>query len=162
MIFSRIQKDGQQLDQRAPTGGMVNVRNVTPYFEALRIPIVRGRPFTEEDRNSPEGRIIVDEALASRLYPNEEALGKQIRPGGNGEWFTITGIARNARNAGLFDSNIPEFYVLLRTLGKLLLVPRPEPGATPYVRDRARQPRPSGSFTAHPRRDQPPRPEDAG
>ncbi|HEY3742674.1 MAG TPA: ABC transporter permease [Bryobacteraceae bacterium] len=127
MILSRIEKEGQPLDQRAPTGGMVNVRNITPvYFNALRIPIVRGRPFTEEDRNSTEGLIIVDEALAHRLYPSGTAVGKRIRPGGNGEWFTIVGVARNARNGGLFDSNAPEYYVLLRTRG--IQLPRPANG----------------------------------
>lgn len=126
-IFSRIEKEGQPIDQRAPTGGMVNIRNVTPqYFDTLRIPIVRGRPFNEEDRNSTEGLLIVDEALAHRLYPGSDAVGKRVRPGGNGEWFTIVGVARNARNGGLFDSNAPEYYVLLRSRGVLL--PKPANG----------------------------------
>jgi len=94
MIFSRIEKQGTPPDTRAGTGGMVSMRTVTPgYFQALELPMSRGRRFTEEDRDSPDGLVIVDERLAQRLYPGEDAVGKRIRPGGSGDWLTITGIA---------------------------------------------------------------------
>ena len=117
MILSRIEKQGIPLDTRSGTGGMVSSRIVSPnYFQTLAVPILKGRPFTEEDRHSPDGLVIVDESLARRLYPGEDPIGKRIRPGGTDEdtWLTITGVARNARNAGLFDASDPEYYVLLR------------------------------------------------
>ena len=117
MILSRIEKQGVPLDTRGGTGGMVSTRLVSPaYFQALAVPIIKGRGFTEQDRNQPDGLVIVDENLARRLYPGgEDPLGKRIRPGGDGnEWLTITGVARNARNAGLFNPGDPEYYVLLR------------------------------------------------
>ena len=117
MIFSRIEKQGTPMDTRSGTGGMVSMRTVTPgYFQALSLPVIKGRSFSEDDRNAPEGLVIVDEALARRLYPGEDPIGKRIRPGGEGpHWLTITGVARNARNAGLFESSDPEYYVLQRS-----------------------------------------------
>ena len=117
MIFSRIEKEGILEDTRSGTGGMVSMRMVSPnYFQTLALPIVRGRPFTEADRESAESLVIVDETLARRLYPGEDAVGKRIRPGtmADGGWMTICGVARNALNAGLFHASDPEYYVLLR------------------------------------------------
>ena len=115
MIFSRIEKQGFPAETRSGTGGMVTVRHVSPsYFQALVVPIMQGRSFTEADRDSSDGLVIVDETLARRLYPGEDAVGKRIRPGGEGEWLTIRGVARNARNAGLFDASEPEYYILMR------------------------------------------------
>ena len=145
IIFSRIEKHGIPMDTRAGTGGMVSMRMVSPnYFEALVLPIVRGRRFTEEDRNSAEGLVIVDETLARRLYPGEDAVGKRIRPGtmADGGWMTICGVARNARNAGLFAASDPEYYVLLRNhsdwfrrgLFVILRTPRDARAIAPLIR----------------------------
>ena len=116
MIYSRMEKEGVPIDTQDGTGGMVATRIVSPtYFQALAVPIVKGRPFTEEDRNLRDGLVIIDETLARRLYPGEDPIGKRIRPGGEGnDWLTVTGIARNARNAGLFNPSDPEYYVLMR------------------------------------------------
>ena len=51
----------------------------TDYFRALRIPILRGRAFTEEDNRPEVTSIIVSESLARRLWPGEEALGKRLQ-----------------------------------------------------------------------------------
>jgi len=118
-IFSRIQKEGQEVDLRSGTGGMVTTRSVTPsYFQVLDLPMLRGRRFVEEDRDSADAMVIIDETLARRLYPGEDPVGKRIRPGGNGDWLTITGVSHNARNAGLFTASDPEYYTLMRTHGR--------------------------------------------
>ena len=115
--FAMIRKEGVPADKRSGTGGMVSVRRVTPqYFDTLRIPIVQGRPFSEQDRNGVDALVIVDETLARRLFPGEAALGKRIRGGYLPNWATIVGVARNARNGGLFDASDPEFYILQRNL----------------------------------------------
>ncbi len=115
MIFSRMQKEGTPVDLRSGTGGMVSTRLVSPnYFTALSLPLIKGRPFTDADRGLREGLVIVDETLARRLYPGEDPIGKRIRPGDGEEWLTIRAVARNVRNAGLFNASDPEYYVLLR------------------------------------------------
>lgn len=94
------------------TGGMVTWRAVTPgYFGALGIPILRGRGFREEDRDPHQEAVVLSDALARRMFPGEDPLGKQIRPGHSGPWLTVTGVAGNVKNTGLMAPDDPEFYV---------------------------------------------------
>jgi putative ABC transport system permease protein len=97
----------------AGTGGMINYRYVTPgYFPALSIPVVSGRGFREEDRSPAERPVILSEALAKKLFSNEEdPLGKSFRFGSQNEWRTIVGIAGNVKNNGLASPPDPEFYI---------------------------------------------------
>ena len=117
MIFSRIEVEGRPLP-REGTGGMVTWRSVTPgYFQALHIPILRGRPFADEDRYSGEPAMILSERLERRLFPNESALGKRLKPGGGEQpWRIVVGIARDIRNAGPSADSEPEYYVARRVL----------------------------------------------
>jgi predicted permease len=92
--------------QQPPARGTVVWRAVTPdYFRALRIPILRGRPFTEEDRKAGRDVMIISEALARRLFPNQNAVGHSI------ESSQIVGIAANVRNSGGTAPDDPEYYV---------------------------------------------------
>jgi putative ABC transport system permease protein len=98
------------------TGGMVGFRMVTPnYFRALGVPMVRGRPFTEEDRAPTEHPVILSEALAKKMFANEDPLGKTMRfmAGADtpGPWRTIVGVAANVKNNGLIADADPEFYI---------------------------------------------------
>jgi predicted permease len=55
---------------------------VTPnYFEALRIPIVRGRLFTPREAEAQAPVVVISEATARRFWPNDDALGKRIKIG---------------------------------------------------------------------------------
>jgi predicted permease len=94
------------------TGGMVTWRAVTPgYFAALGIPILRGRGFREEDRDPQHHAIILSDSLARRIFPGQDSLGRQIRPGRSGPWQTVIGVAGNVKNSALADADDPEFYV---------------------------------------------------
>lgn len=70
------------------------------YFKALAIPLITGRTFTEED-NKPEAPpvLLVNQALAKQYWPNESAIGKQIRAGKN--TATIVGVVGDVRSSGL-------------------------------------------------------------
>ncbi len=95
------------------TGGMVTWRAVTPgYFAALGIPILRGRGFEEQDRDPQRNTVVLSDLLARRLFPGEDALGKQIQPGRSGPWRTVIGVAGNVKNGGIMDPDDPEFYVV--------------------------------------------------
>ncbi len=102
------------------TGGMVAWRAVTPqYFSALRIPILRGRPFTEADRSSGEDLVILNALLAQRLFGRVDVTGRRVRLAQDSHWFTVVGVAanvkdvvNNARNGGVEVSEDPEYYVL--------------------------------------------------
>ena len=55
------------------------VRIITPdYFQTMNIPQLKGRSFTDQDRENTPNVIIVNEALASRYWPNKDAIGKRL------------------------------------------------------------------------------------
>jgi predicted permease len=112
MLYNAIAIQGRPQDTNG-TGGSVAWRSVTPdYFAVLRIPLLRGRAFREEDRGPDRNPVILNDALARRMFPNEDPIGKQIQPGRRGAWLTVVGIAGNAKNSGLVDDAGPEYYVI--------------------------------------------------
>jgi predicted permease len=109
------------VEGRAPmtggTGGMVAWRWVTPdYFRALNIPIVRGQEFTEQQRTSSEHFMLVSSMLASRMFPGQDPVGQRVKPVPNGPWYTVQGVAADAKNAGLDGEDEPEYYQLRRNV----------------------------------------------
>ncbi len=113
MVFAAIDVAGRPRND-GPTGGMVAWRQVTPgYFEALGVPILAGRSFVPQDRTSAEPAMILSHALARKLFPNQDPLGQRVGPGrGAGPWYTVVGIAADARNAGLTTPSDPEYYII--------------------------------------------------
>jgi putative ABC transport system permease protein len=69
-------------DRPAPKLGeepVADVRMVTPdLFRAMGIPLLRGRPFGEQDTASAPAVVIVNDAVAKQYWPNEEPIGKRI------------------------------------------------------------------------------------
>ena len=95
------------------TEGSVRWRYVTPgYFEALGIPIKRGRTFLDTDRLPGEQPVILSESLSRRGLGKGDAIGKRI---GGGWSRLVVGIAGDVQNAGLSSSPDPEFYVVRKT-----------------------------------------------
>jgi putative ABC transport system permease protein len=113
-FFASIEVPGRPHPSQG-TGGMVGWRMVTPnYFPVLGIQIVRGRGFTEEDRAPTENPIILSEALADKMFPQENPIGKSLRFSAfdrQGPWRTIVGVAANVKNNGLIAAADPEFYI---------------------------------------------------
>jgi putative ABC transport system permease protein len=83
-------------------GELINVdwSIVTPeYFETMKIPILRGRTFTRDEDEQGKPVVLVDENLAQRFWPNEEALGKHIGYD-SPTWHEIIGIVPAVRAFG--------------------------------------------------------------
>ena len=84
---------------------VVELRYVTPkYFEALGIPIRRGRAFTEADGFSAPRVIVVNETLARRYFGGANPVGQQTDRG------MIVGVAGDVRQAGLDRATLPDIY----------------------------------------------------
>jgi putative ABC transport system permease protein len=80
------------------------------YFDALGIPIVRGRAIDTTDRRGSLPAVVVDEAFADRFFgPDADALGKQIVDV-VGTTLTIVGIAGNVRQSELSARPEPHIY----------------------------------------------------
>ena len=113
-IYAALRIEGKPLPAEG-TGGTVVWRWVTPaYFHALSIPILRGRGFSEGDRDSTDHFMIVSQSLAHYMFLNEDPIGRHVQPGLEGPWYTIVGVAANVKNAGLTGSDEPEYYRLRR------------------------------------------------
>ena len=92
------------------------VRIITPdYFQTMSIPNLKGRSFTEQDRENTPRVIVVNEALASRYWPNEDAIGKRLdfaeEDSGKQEWLEIVGVVGNVRHKALEIEVMPEAYL---------------------------------------------------
>jgi len=90
-----------------------SVRVISPgYFSTLRVPLLRGRFFTPEDRAKTEPVAIIDTTLAHQYWPNEDPLGQQISFGDKSPWMTIVGIVAHNKSSSL-ESDVKEgFYFL--------------------------------------------------
>jgi predicted permease len=77
-IAGTIFREGEQTDPNKG-GTLVNFDDVTPgHFETMRIPLLRGRDFTDFDRENTTPVVVINEAMAKLVWPGEEALGKRF------------------------------------------------------------------------------------
>ncbi len=75
------------------------------YFATVGTHILRGRGITADDRANTPPVVVVNEAMADRLWPGEDALGKQMRLGEpSNPYMTVVGIAENIRGNRIDDA----------------------------------------------------------
>ncbi len=67
------------------------------YFDALRIPILEGRAFTDADRMGTQPVTIIDENLARKYWPHGDAIGKRLRNTTNLPWATVVGVVKHIK-----------------------------------------------------------------
>ena len=78
------------------------------YFSTMEIPLKRGRLFTDREA---EPTIVINEAMAKRFWPNEDAIGRRIRANAQAPWMTVVGIVANVRVRGARDADVVETYI---------------------------------------------------
>jgi putative ABC transport system permease protein len=93
-------------------------RSVTSqYFQSMRIPLLKGRYFTEQDQRGGAGVAIINAALASRYFADEEPIGKQIsniganQDEGDPKVWEIVGVVGNVHHSSLTRTATPELYL---------------------------------------------------
>jgi predicted permease len=73
------------------------VRSADPgYFQAMGIPLKRGRVFTAEDRLEAGSKSVITESMAATFFPNEDPIGKRLRLGRE-SIFEIVGVVGDTR-----------------------------------------------------------------
>ena len=81
------------------------------YFKTMGTRLVRGRDFTEADREGAPGVAVVNETLAALLWPGEDALGKRVSfEGAGGPFLEVVGVARDGKYRSLGDRSRPYVY----------------------------------------------------
>jgi predicted permease len=98
--------------------GQAEFRVASPgYFEAMGIPLQRGRVFEDRDRIEAPHVAVISASLAKTRWPNEDPIGKVIQFGnmdGDLHPFTIVGIVGDVREASLASKPRPTFYASYR------------------------------------------------
>jgi putative ABC transport system permease protein len=97
---------------------VASVRSVTSqYFQAIRIPLLKGRYFTEEDKRGGVGAAIINETLAGSYFSNEDPIGKRIsniganQNDGDPEQWEIVGVIGDVHHSSLIKPATPELYL---------------------------------------------------
>jgi putative ABC transport system permease protein len=95
-----------------------NMRNVTAeYFQTIRIPLLKGRYFSEQERGSDVGTAIVNETFVKRIFGNEDPIGKRIKDlgvnqsPGDPKQYEIIGVVGDVHHNSLRKSAMPELYL---------------------------------------------------
>ncbi|MGA2536562.1 MAG: ABC transporter permease [Terracidiphilus sp.] len=90
----------------------VDVRTATPgYFTAMEIPLKQGRLFSSSDTDKSQPVVLVDEKMANRFWPQEDAVGKRIRQNEKSPWLIIAGVVGVVKQYGLdTDTRMVVYY----------------------------------------------------
>lgn len=87
------------------------------YFRAMGIPIIKGRDFDDRDKHGSTPVVIVSETFARQIFPNEDPIGKRIKPGISSiederpMMREIVGVVGDVRNENLSTDSKPAYYV---------------------------------------------------
>jgi putative ABC transport system permease protein len=105
-----------QIEGYVPSTGenMKLYRNVVSpgYFKLMRIPLLEGRDFTEQDDLDKGPVMIVNQTFTKRYLGGADPIGHRVR--GWGQWFTIVGEVKDSKYLNLTEAPLPYFYVPFR------------------------------------------------
>ncbi len=96
---------------------VASYRMVSPgYFDAMRIPLLQGREFTEHDAQDKAGVCIISQTMAHRFWPNGDAVGSHVTidDANNTRTVEIVGVASDTRYKSLDAAPGTELFVPLK------------------------------------------------
>jgi len=124
-------RSGQRTVVDAPGRGMTGdeapilQRISAHYFATMKIPLIRGRVWSDSESAGVPHVAVVNQTMARELWPDESAIGRRVRipeyiksstyfrlaaPGSDG-WFEIIGVVGDTPNVGLHEPPAPSIYV---------------------------------------------------
>ena len=86
------------------------------YFRVMGIPLLTGRPFTDDEAVTPNTSVIISRSAAEKLWPGEDALGRRIRPRFGGQdtlAFTVAGMVGDVKQYDWRDPGEAVMYLPL-------------------------------------------------
>jgi predicted permease len=121
------QRSVAEVPGRDTSGGEAPIvqRISADYFSTMKIPLIRGRVWSDSESGGTPHVAVVNQAMARAWWPDESALGRRVRmpdyveppnpyrlaaPGSDG-WFEIVGVVGDTPNVGLHEPPAPSIYV---------------------------------------------------
>jgi predicted permease len=81
------------------------------FCKTLGSPLLRGRLFSVQDGPDSPKVAIINDAMARRLLPGRDPVGKRFRLGESGAWTTVVGVVGDMRRQGLENAPVPQVFV---------------------------------------------------
>jgi predicted permease len=90
----------------------ITVNHVSPaYFTTMQIPILSGRAFLDSDTEKAPSVAVINQTMAHKLWPDEDALGRRFRMNGeSGPLVEVVGIARDSKYRNVLANSTPYLY----------------------------------------------------
>ncbi len=132
----------------AQTRPRAYVHRVTPeFFQTMAMPLVAGRTFAANEVTDDSTAVVVSEDVVRRFWPNQDPIGRRIKPGSAGSsapWLTIVGVVPDVKYRGLPDNPTtdPDLYFPFGTSAPQAVIARTavDPASlVPAIRDTIRQ-----------------------
>ena len=86
------------------------------YHATMGITLIKGRGFTEQDQQGP-GTVIINRALAARLFPGQDAIGKRVQAGPGMPALEVVGVSEDIKFHDLTEAAVPHFDRLRHDYG---------------------------------------------
>jgi predicted permease len=106
--------EGRPLESREKWTPMTWATISGDYFQALGVPLVRGRFFGDQDTKDTTPVVIINETMARRYWPSGDPIGKGIKGfdprGRNDDWVRVIGVVKDMHSSGLERSPIAQIY----------------------------------------------------
>jgi putative ABC transport system permease protein len=122
-------RPAQRIEDPAPP--LTEDQVIPGFFEAMRIPVLRGRSLNDGDlaQGAPHV-VVINEEMARRFWPGEDPVGKRLKygldPAASNPWKTVVGVVADMRRQRLDEPSIPYMFqpgfnrqsdIVLRTTG---------------------------------------------
>ncbi|MGA8088952.1 MAG: ABC transporter permease [Terracidiphilus sp.] len=93
-------------------GQIVEARSITPkYFDAMHIPLIAGRYFSESDDPGPAHPVIINERFARTYFANRNPIGGRISTDEKqAQWGTVVGVVADVRHTSLEEEPQAQMY----------------------------------------------------
>lgn len=112
VLSKSIVPEGYQLPKDQKAIDVISDTVNGAYFDAMAVPILRGRTFRDSDTASSVKVAIVNEELAKKYWPKKDAVGQRFRLGdAKGPWVQIVGVAKTSKYVWITEPPIEFLYL---------------------------------------------------
>jgi predicted permease len=105
-------------DQPVPSRAQIPQADFNPispeYIQTMRIPLLRGRVFTEADTEKSPPVVLINETMARRFWPNENPIGKRVKQGWPEQttpWREVVGVVGDVKMQGVVEPTRLHIYL---------------------------------------------------